>query len=101
VFCILGCCAMVSFTGEPVSLTLYLTGFTLVLAFTNILEGVSMSVLSKVIHPILAKGTFNAGTPYATLPMSPWRVHRNVSSIVSSIVPVLMSSGVEKFSCCV
>jgi hypothetical protein len=84
VFCILGCCAMVSFTGEPVSLTLYLTGFTLVLAFTNILEGVSMSVLSKVIHPILAKGTFNAGALYRSLSRSSCSVH--ATSVILLIV---------------
>jgi hypothetical protein len=61
VCCIAGCCAMFSYTGEPVSLTLYLVGFTVVLGFTSVLEGVSMSVLSKVIHPELANGTFNAG----------------------------------------
>jgi hypothetical protein len=53
---------MISLNGSPVPLACYLISFTLVLSFTNILEGVSMSILSKVIHPDMAKGTFNAGT---------------------------------------
>ena len=57
----LGCLAMISVTAQPIALGMYLLAFTLVLAFTNVLEGVSMSLLSKVIHPELAKGTFNAG----------------------------------------
>ena len=62
VFCGAGCLAMVSPGGDAaVSLALYVTSVALVLSFTNVLEGVSMSVLSKVIHPALARGTFNAG----------------------------------------
>lgn len=45
----------------------YLVIFELLLTFTNALEGVSMSLLSKVIHPGLARGTFNAGAPLCTL----------------------------------
>lgn len=61
VFCALGCLSMVSLTGHVIGFAMYLLGFVLLLAFTNVLEGVSMSLLSKVIHPTLAKGTFNAG----------------------------------------
>jgi hypothetical protein len=61
--CAIGCLFMISFTGNPVPLACYLISFTLVLSFTNVLEGVSMSILSKVIHPDMAKGTFNAGEP--------------------------------------
>ena len=60
-FCGVGCLTMVSYTGEPLSMAGYIIAFTLILAFTNILEGVSMSILSKVIPEKLAKGTFNAG----------------------------------------
>jgi hypothetical protein len=63
VFCGLGCICMLSLSGQSISLVMYLTAFTLILSFTNILEGVSMSLLSKVIHPGMAKGTFNAGVP--------------------------------------
>lgn len=62
-FCAVGCVFMISLSGSAVPLACYLLSFTLILSFTNILEGVSMSVLSKVIHPALAKGTFNAGAP--------------------------------------
>jgi hypothetical protein len=67
-FCGLGCLAMVSWTGGHIALGMYLVSFTLVLSFTNILEGVSMSVLSKVIHPDIANGTFNAGARCAVVP---------------------------------
>ena len=60
-FCGVGCVTMISYTGGPLSMAEYIISFTLILAFTNILEGVSMSVLSKVIPQQLSKGTFNAG----------------------------------------
>jgi hypothetical protein len=65
VACAIGCLCMISWTGGSIVLAMYIISFTLILAFTNILEGVSMSVLSKVIHPSLAKGTFNAGVHLA------------------------------------
>ena len=57
----MGCLIMVSYSGADLVLVSYLVAFTLILAFTNILEGVSMSALSKVMPTSLAKGTFNAG----------------------------------------
>eukprot|EP00892_Ulva_mutabilis_P003282 jgi/Ulvmu1/1325/UM011_0053.1 len=61
VFCAVGCVAMVSLSGGAIPLTTYVVSVSLILSFTNVLEGVSMSVLSKVIHPSLARGTLNAG----------------------------------------
>jgi len=39
----------------------YILGSSLLFAFLNALEGVIMSLLSKVVPPELAKGTFNSG----------------------------------------
>jgi hypothetical protein len=40
----------------------YIIGSVLVFAFLNSLEGVIMSLLSKLVSPELAKGTFNSGS---------------------------------------
>ncbi|CAD7694892.1 unnamed protein product [Ostreobium quekettii] len=39
----------------------YFTGFSVIYVATIVLEGAAMSLMSKVIHPSWARGTFNAG----------------------------------------
>lgn len=39
----------------------YFTGFMLIYVSTILMEGVSMSLMSKVMSPLLAKGFWNAG----------------------------------------
>ena len=45
----------------PLSSLQYICGSILVFVFLNALEGVIMSLLSKLVSPELAKGTFNSG----------------------------------------
>lgn len=65
-FCGCGCVLMMDVGEEPISLVRYLTSLSIILAFTNILEGVTMSVMGDVIHPLMAAGFWNAGTPLST-----------------------------------
>lgn len=44
----------------------YLLGSILLFAFLNAHEGVIMSLLSKLVSPELAKGTFNSGKAVAS-----------------------------------
>lgn len=66
-FCGCGCVLMIEVGDEPISLSRYLTSLSIILAFTNILEGVTMSVMGDVIHPLMAAGFWNAGTPLTPL----------------------------------
>ncbi|KAK9832195.1 hypothetical protein WJX74_002578 [Apatococcus lobatus] len=52
-------CVGLAMGGYPI--WLYLLGGFLAYVGSLVLEGASMSMMSKVIHPSLAKGTFNAG----------------------------------------
>lgn len=64
-----GCVLMVDVGAQPISLPRYLASLSTILAFTNILEGVTMSVMGDVIHPVMAAGFWNAGmTPLLTVP---------------------------------
>lgn len=46
----------------------YVLGSSLLFAFLNAMEGVIMSLLSKIVSPELAKGTFNSGTAPVPVP---------------------------------
>ena len=52
-------CALLMCGGRPV--WMYFLGGTLVFMCTVILEGSGMSLMSKIMHPSLARGTWNAG----------------------------------------
>lgn len=60
-FCGCGCVLMMDVGVEPISLVRYLSSLSIILAFTNILEGVTMSMMGDVIHPLMAAGFWNAG----------------------------------------
>jgi hypothetical protein len=60
-FCGCGCLLMMDVGDEPINLARYLASLSTILAFTNILEGVTMSVMGDVIHPVMAAGFWNAG----------------------------------------
>ena len=52
-------CALLMCGGKPI--WMYFLGGTLVFMCTVILEGSGMSLMSKIMHPSLARGTWNAG----------------------------------------
>ena len=52
-------CGLLMCGGRPV--WMYFLGGTLVFMCTVILEGSGMSLMSKIMHPSLARGTWNAG----------------------------------------
>jgi hypothetical protein len=59
--CIITCLFMFDTTLFKYTIAQYITGSTLLFAFLNVLEGVIMSLLSKLVSPELARGTFNSG----------------------------------------
>lgn len=88
-------CGLLMCGGRPV--WMYFTGGTLVFMCTVILEGSGMSLMSKIMHPSLARGTWNAGlmsTEAGTL----GRLTGNLClSLVSKITGVETDSEVYRF----
>eukprot|EP00803_Ostreobium_quekettii_P006559 evm.model.scf_488EXC.1 EVM.evm.TU.scf_488EXC.1 scf_488EXC:2875-3342(+) len=95
--CLLGSVLVYSdHTSHFIATWRYFTGFSVIYVATIILEGAAMSLMSKVIHPAWAKGTFNAGL-LATMAGSLGRLFGNVfvtligglvgvSSVASAVV---------------
>lgn len=88
-------CGLLMCGGRPV--WMYFLGGTLVFMCTVILEGSGMSLMSKIMHPSLARGTWNAGlmsTEAGTL----GRLTGNLClSMVSKITGVDTDSEVHRF----